>query len=604
MAGWSVSGRRGSWRTASSTAASLPLFRPVLIRSALFRPFLIWPVLIWPVLICLAVLAGCTDPPSGSAAAVTSGQVGPPRLVRQVDGIDWSLPDGLDPAPNSGFYSEDAAPAEKILVRSVDLTWRQLAPRAGVLDTAHETGSAQGLSFDPLDTQLLDDGPFWMRIFASGRDWAPTWVAADCRVRDHGPDDDGMRHLPLWNECVWSHLLDTYRDLFVDKGLRADPRLRFVYVPGGYTWAEYDFETMNAAAEVGDLDSRRYLAWHAHAWKDLVEIFGPYATKLVFTGEDHPFTDLAEGQRGQLARQVTAAGMGIRNGIPELSNFHLSQAPAYGSRIGVDGHLTIDESLAIHDGRHVIGMENECFTSCGFRTDDLAYAVTQTNLKSLQLRANWIYVVPGDSGLEALPEHWHWVRLSLGRTASTTPDVWAQLREASDEYWRDNDEAPFTTPASWPGKPWVRNLERWLVQRDVPGGRAYRASVDVRRGVLAPENGTAHEGLSTRVAAGDTAIHLDVDDRFAAAVAARPDSPVQVQITYWDAGGAFRVVTGAGSSATVTPGGTRRWRTAIFRVRADALRDSLAGGTDLAVQAAGRQDVTVWFVRVVRTTAG
>lgn len=567
--------------------------------------------------VVLLAVTGCTGTPSGGSASsgaassgnassgvapsevAPSGEVTSPRLVGQVDGIDWSLPEGLEPAPNSGFYSEDASPADQITVRSIDLTWRQLAPRAGVLDTAHETGAAQGMTFDPLDTQLRDDGPFWMRIFASGRDWAPAWVAETCRVPDYGPDDDGMRHLPLWHECVWSHLLDTYREVFVRKGLRADPRLRLVYVPGGYTWAEYDFETMNAAVRAGDLDARRYLAWHAHAWKDLVEIFGPYATKLVFTGEDYPFTELAPAQRGGLAQQATAAGMGIRNGIPELSNFHLSQAPAYGSRIGVDGHLTIDESLAIHDGRHVIGMENECFTDCGFHTDDLAYAVTQTNLKSLQLRANWIYVVPADSGLDALPEHWRWVRLSLGRTVQTTPDVWAQLREASDEYWRGNDEAPFTAPATWPGKPWVRNLERWLVQRDVPGGRAHRASVDVHRAVLAPENGTAYEGLSTDVAAGDTAIHLDVDDRFPGVT----HDPLQVQVTYWDAGGAFRLVTALGSSALVTPGGTPRWRTAIFRVSPEALRNGLTGGTDLAVQAAqtrGGKDVTVWFVRLVK----
>lgn len=63
----------------------------------------------------------------------------------------------------------------------------------------------------------------------------------------------------------------------------------------------------------------------------------------------------------------------------------------------------------------------------------------------------------------------------------------------------------------------MRNPERWLVQRDVPGGTAHRSEVDVRRKVLAPENGTAYEGLSTAVARGDTGLYLDLDDRFVAA---------------------------------------------------------------------------------------
>ena len=54
--------------------------------------------------------------------------------------------------------------------------------------------------------------------------------------------------------------------------------------------------------------------------------------------------------------------MGIRNGITELFNDHLGEAPAYGSHIGDDGRLHTDESWIGLDGR-VIGAENECFTA-------------------------------------------------------------------------------------------------------------------------------------------------------------------------------------------------------------------------------------------------
>ena len=63
-----------------------------------------------------------------------------------------------------------------------------------------------------------------MRIFASGVDWAPQWVIDDCDVHGYGPDYDGELQLPIWDECVWGHLMDPYRRVFVDEGLAADPR--------------------------------------------------------------------------------------------------------------------------------------------------------------------------------------------------------------------------------------------------------------------------------------------------------------------------------------------------------------------------------------------
>jgi hypothetical protein len=489
-----------------------------------------------------------------------------PDTVTTRPGDDWAMPAWVRPRPNSGFFSEDASAPDDVQVRSVDLSWRQLQPRPGILD-ASATGAAQGLSFEGLSAQLAGDGPFWMRVFASGTDWAPAWVAAGCTVTSYGPDGDGQRHLPIWDPCVWSHLLQLYDTLFVRTGLRSDPRLRFVYVPGAFTWAEFDYETVTAAVEAGDLDWTAYQAWHAHAWRDLADLFGPYRTKLVFTGEDFPFGPF--GSRDDLlASQATAAGLGIRTGITELSNFHLSQAPAYGSTIAPDGHLRLDETLPVHDGRHVVATENECYTACGFSTGDPYYAVRQSNLKALQLHMNWVYVVPGDSFLAAYRSHWDWVRLSLGATPATAPDAWAVLRDAQDTYWSaggDGDESAGTPqdPGRWRGRPTIRNLERWLVQVDRPGSTAHPSRADVHTSVLAPENGTAAEGLSTSTASGDTGFAFRLDRAFATATSGR----ATVLVTYLDAGrGAFRVrypaAPGPRSSAPITRTGSGQWRTA------------------------------------------
>jgi hypothetical protein len=564
------------------------------------------------VALCL-VLAACSAPsvptPSRPATvaptvASTGTQPGPAAPFRDAgpdgrtvsDGDDWTLPAWVRPAANSGFFSEDGSEADHVTVRSIDLSWRQLRPKAGPLDRS-SSGRAQGMEFDGLDEQLARPGDFWMRIFASGKDWAPAWVAEKCGVRSYGPDYDGQRHLPIWNECVWGELLATYRQVFVDSGLKSDPRLRFVYVPGAFTWAEYDYEMITAAVEAGDLDEATYLAWYRHAWTDLAELFGAEAKKLVFTGEDYPWGPFGDAD-DLLARQAVDAGLGIRTGISELSNFHLSEAPAYGSRILPTGHLEVDETLPVHDGTRIVATENECFNDCGYSTKEPYYAVRQANLKALQLRMNWMYVVPGPSLLAAYPEHWDWVRLSLGQTAATSADAWADLRDAEDRYWAD-ETGRFADKSAWPARPWVRNLERWLVQVDEPGSVAHRSGVDRHVHVFEADNGIALEGLSTRVASGDTGFLFDVDQRFAAAAT----GPAVIKVTFLDRGhGSFAVTAGTETTAPVERTGSGRWRTATLRLPASLA--SLGASTRLRIGLAeGSDDLVVRFVRVVRLAA-
>jgi hypothetical protein len=570
------------------------------------------------------VMTACTPPPVSPPLAADlpiSDTDGPDAAFTDaidsptvVDGDDWTLPSWSRPAENSGFFSEDASATDRVLVRSVDFSWRQLKPDdGGPLDRRSE-GEAQEMPFPSWDEQLgtaesPTSGAFWMRIFASGEDWAPEWVAKDCGVGTYGPDYDGERHLPIWDECVWGHLLDTYRQVFVDEGLAADPRLRFVYVPGAFTWAEYDYEMISAAADSGDLDEREYLAWYDHAWDDLVEVFGEHSDKLVFTGEDYPFGPFGEAD-DLLSADAVGSGMGVRTGITELANFHLSEAPSYGSSVGPDGHLLVDETLPVHNGRYVVATENECYTDCGYAAADPYYSVRQSNLKALQLRMNWIYVVPEPSYLAEYPEHWDWVRLSMGQTADSSADAWAAFRDAEDRYWADasGDElGRFADPAAWPSRPWVRNLERWLVQVDEPGSVAHRTEADVHDEDIEPDNGTALEGLSTSVADGDTGFVLSVDPTFVEAAAA---SRLVLKVTYLDEGdGGFSVDSSTGASPAVSrngaPSGAGEWRTATIPLPESALSEAPGAGPGAGVRLRislepGADDLVVRFVRLVR----
>src|SRR5204863_1877849 len=98
------------------------------------------------------------------------------RITADRPGDDWSLPAHVRPVPDTGFYWESARPGDGIDAISLDLTWRQIEPQPGVFDM-----EAKAQAYDWLlasfRRQRADPRPFWLRLFASGTPWAPTWLA-------------------------------------------------------------------------------------------------------------------------------------------------------------------------------------------------------------------------------------------------------------------------------------------------------------------------------------------------------------------------------------------------------------------------------------------
>ncbi|KAB2962119.1 MAG: hypothetical protein F9K16_09940 [Thermoanaerobaculia bacterium] len=528
------------------------------------------------------------------------------ELVSVVAGDDWSLPAWVQPAPDSGFFSEEVSPAHQVNLRVVDLTWRQLKPTESSFSTTG-TDSVYGMSFPSWDTQLAGNEPFWLRIWISGTNWAPAWARSACGVSTVGTGYENDPHLPIWNACLWQKATAMLREVLIDRGLRADPRMRLMYVPGAFTWCEFDFDIPEIAAQNGDLTFAQFSAWYQGALSDLVAIANgengdpsdDFAWKLVHTGEDYPFSSWGSAD-DLLARDAVAAGTGIRTGITEVFNFHLAEIPAYGTTIDPSGFLVTDESWDAFFRGRVRASENECYDACGFSVPAglRFYAIKMSNLKALQMRLNRLYVVPGDSYLDAYPGHWNWVRRSLGQSVYTSADAWAALREAQDTYWLDDDSK------DWAGKPWIRNLERWLTQRDVPGSMSRRGSESFT-GVLDPSNGTAWEGRRTHRSAGQEGLALFVDDRF---LPPGRSFFVDLKITFRDGGsGSWRVTypsaAGTVHSDPVTLTGDGTWKTATLRLDAALWNGSLAHGADLRLVALGPADLEVRLVRLVKRQA-
>ncbi len=547
--------------------------------------------------VLLSFLFGAGPAPAAIACSAVT-----PIEATLASGWDWSLPASAGPATNSGLFSESLDPAFNVNLRSFDVTWRQLEPTQGSFATT-ATGGAQGMSFPSFDDQLAAPGDFWMRLWTSGVDWAPTWVPAACSVTAAGTDYDGQDHLPIWDPCVWDAILDVYREVFLVNDLRSDPRLRFVYVPGAFTWCEFDFDIVTAAVDAGTLTHAEFDAWFASAMQDLVDLFNGenadpadnFAYKLVFTGEDYPFGPDSWGPLDDLyALDAVESGMGIRTGITELFNFHLNHVPSYGSTVATDGHIVTDSAWQLFDGQRIIATENECYTDCGFTTTEVEYAVVMSNLKALQLRVNWLYVQPGDSYMAEYADHWDFTRRSLGHDATTTPDAWVALREFEDRYWLFDDAH------DWTNRPWIKNYERWLVQRDVAPDGMSQLGTTVHSEILEADNGTAYEGRRTNVAAGQTGLYFDLDADF---LDGGPHT-VEVKVTYLDAGtGSWALEyssnSGVRTTADVVETDSAEWLTATFAIP-DLHATAAFSGQDFVIRATGAEDVEAWFVRVIR----
>ena len=539
-------------------------------------------------------------PGDGVAAEVPAGEgTGGISVAGSVAGDDWSLPAGTTAAPDAGFFSERADPSRHVDVHAVDVTWRMLEPAED--DYRDDlAGRAQDLDLAPLADQLAVPGRYWLRVWLTNVRWAPRWVVDDCGLEVAGTDEDGGRHLPIWDACFWGHAVDLYRHLFEDLGLATDPDLVLAYVPGGFAWSEFDFDVVDQAVAAGELTVPAFVAWFHQMVADLTGLMGDQAAKLVYTGEDHPFASLGTAD-DLLARYAVEHGMGVRTGISELANFHLNEVPAYGTTIGEDGHLVTDEEWVLRDPGRISAAEHECYLDCGFHTDELGYAIRQSNLHALAaLRTDWLYVVPHDSYLDRFSAHWRWVRLSLGHTAATSADAWVALRRATDEYWADEDTAD-EAGVDWSGRPVVRDLERWVRQLEQAPGCHGRRGSEVHVGVLAPENGVAREGRRTDAAHGEPHLCFAVDDAF---VAPTGEADLDVLVTYVDRGRGSFVLTVAGAAGrlrspevVLTDSGRRR--TVRFHVEDGRLDASLPDGADLRLTRVRGADVDVQFVRVV-----
>jgi len=179
-----------------------------------------------------------------------------------------------------------------------------------------------------------------------------------------------------------------------------------------------------------------------------------------------------------------------------------------------------------------------------------------------------------------------YARLSFGKTIVNTPDAWAYLREAVVP------EPPGVT----------KNFERWLLQRDKPGGMtqpAERIDRQYRPGG-SPDHMYDYAARRTDMASGNSAIYFDLDDRF------RLAGPVDIKVEVLDnANAAWHLEYNtreipAVATPTVTNQNDGKTRTVTFTLENAKFSNALEHDMDFRIVCDGPEDVTVRWVRVVR----
>ncbi|MEC8024427.1 MAG: fibrinogen-like YCDxxxxGGGW domain-containing protein, partial [Myxococcota bacterium] len=581
----------------------------------------------------------------------------PSGEVQIQKGMVWDIPSWARPPANSGYFGNRQNAQRNMQWASAIVSWRQLhtAPsefqKLGTDDIKYNFESLS--ETDNLQDVINGDVPYWLRIFTAAEEWAPAWLATECGVdpfmyeyrkdNPNTPEDESAKVsiMPIWHHCVWRNMLNMFKvvlgdctvppnqdpvgacPLDADKNpipvegwnLRADPRLLLVYIPGGFRYAEYGLGAIKAAALDDSTDASfeaTYVAWFHQAIADLTELMGEeYAHKLVFTGEDFPYSVPSGWDKdviNHLPMKAVEQGISIRNGITENHSSHHYHLPAYGTFVDWSGHVVADEDWVAYDGQRILATEQECFGlngGCGPKPFDLndasdtaefTYEVTRANLISLQARMNYMYVKP--AVLDAMPEHWKWVEHNLSQRPEDAVEAWASLGFYRDKFFES------THPGhDWLGRPWVNNTEKYIAQRDVcSGGRTLRGSQAIEGNIWEddPARMTNIEGRSTDRANTQDFIYFDVHERFA-------DDPADYDlfITYVDKGAAeWSVEYQRGeclvSTTTVANQDSSDLYTARFTLTQAVFANTLPGATDLRIYNGGNEDVEVRMIRLVR----
>ncbi len=499
-------------------------------------------------------------------------------------GWDWSLPSHVKAEEQSGYFNFNEEPSDDIRVIGWHPKWKDWHIGPGQYD------------FSSLDKKLNEAHQqhfkVGIRLQSVNKQNVPQWIIDEYHPAQATiPGPLQLRIVAPWDENVRREFEEFVRE-FGRRGYANDPAFVFASIHGisEATGEEFGLApgTIKIMEEEAGLTPESLRAWvlgRINAWADA---FGENTYKLAWVGS----SSFGGGQYNEAARQAVnlciERGIGGRGGFIEMYNYKFNEA-LMGQKLDPSGYLTVDESRFANNP--YMADENEEYISVkrwrfGLLEEDLS-RWRLSMLRALQMRCNFISTNPMSMDLDRqLAEY---ARLSFGKTIENTPDCWSYLREGYVKFG----------PA---GKSPIKNFERWMIQRDLPGGMTKPANRLERTYAMTTDPEGMHYEFNARrtdCASNNNYIYFDVDDRF------RCDDGALVKITYLDNSAARWSVEymdnhGEASTDVVEGENNGEIKTATFYLPHIQLENELPHQQDLRIACQGPEDVTVMFVRVIR----
>jgi hypothetical protein len=535
---------------------------------------------------------------------------------------DWSLPSYVAKNNNAGLYYAYTVPdAYSLLVR-----WRDLNPAENVYN------------WKPIDDAVALNVPFFIRIWASDTLHCPRWVKVKHPTipilhNQGGINTDSYYDLfgasPSDFFALWDPGFDMefkkFLVAFKAKNYLANPNIKFMYVPGGWRYNEWNLsEAVDEIILKAPITPKIFITWFKSHLDNYADAANGYQYKMLFTGYGKVENPALYGSNPDwffaandtlngnnvLTSYAVSIGMGVREGAQENFNSS-SEMYAWGApSITIDNinYQTINDNHPLHsDSLRIIGTENEAFCDpnaliggsvCSY------YHIKMSTLRAMQLRVNWLNV--RDSLITYDPSLFQYFRLTANKTAKTSPDAWASLRQVNDPLFSTIPPTPILNSPRWIHRVTLpyRNWEKWLTQREVlPNGKTVPVYQLNTNHLFDYYNFKAFEALRTDRVNGSNYIYFNVDSDFISG----GTNNVQIKITYLDNfnGNWWVEYDAAGSqiykqSAQITNANNNTWKTVTISISDAGFTDRQSEGMDFRIYNGGSNDLTVRFVRVIK----
>jgi hypothetical protein len=471
--------------------------------------------------------------------------------------------------------------------------WADLNPAPGTFDFSQVEALLEDADLNGYGVILMIKGSVTWRDspWDDPVPFVPEWVLNECSPPRFMVADNIEVAAP-WDPCLQNRYL-AFIDAIGKADILAHPALLGVYVHGISTsygeemWLDNEAK---AAAEEAGMTSEKFrnaFIVRLYAW---AEAAGPHVYKLAWVRAQPgiPGDDYQSVCR-YLDALAIVLGMGCRGGGLEV--YHGYTWPDIGQSFDAEGHLLRDYNWRISAEGRYFGEEIEALDWWNNVPEESRSLIwTATIFRAVQLGMNFLWV-SNDSYLYA-PEVTHWYTLVAGWRPEESPEAICWLRE---DYILRNGEI-----ATW------KNFEHLLSQRDIVNGESV-PGIPVQRPICPslepPDIDYDLTARSTGVIAGQDRLAFFMDSTFADSLS----GPVQIKLIYLDDSNANWVLETVDQdgvllrSDTVTGQADGLWRTATFTLSQPPEPGQLDNEADFHLRVVDGGDLTVRFVRVIRS---